>query len=66
MSFSFEIITCNQNYKAFTSVCKSPEEIDEVLDKIYFTMYTLQESPQLAAKGNLNKRPTIVRDLFHS
>ena len=63
VSFSIEIHTCDQNTD---SSCKSNEEIENLLKKMYFTMYYLEEAVSFKDSSLLNKRPLKTKETFHS
>lgn len=62
-SFSIEIHHCNL---AHNPNCKPDEEIEMLMNSIFFTLYTVQAKVQFVNEYNPGASPIIVRDDFHS
>ena len=61
VSFQIEIHSC-----ADKSYCKSDDDIANLLEKIYFTFYNLEENVEFGNPLNIGKRPIRAIDAFHS
>jgi hypothetical protein len=63
ISFSIQAVLCNE---VAGETCTTNENIDTLLESIYFTMYVLEESIAFGYVENIGKRPISVDDSFHS
>ena len=63
ISFSFEVIKCNKEYD---DSCKSDEEIDIVLQQIYFTFFILDNNVVLANPDKIGYNPITTHERFYS
>ena len=61
-SFSVEILKCSDQ---ISTTCKSDPEIELLLSKIFFTLYTLDSSVSYNHYNKQNK-PVRTYDSFHS
>ena len=63
ISFSIQAVLCNAEAG---ETCAPDEDIDTLLESIYFTMYVLEESIAFGQIENIGSRPISVDDTFHS
>ena len=68
ISFSIEVSQCVPiiTFKGFDSIssCKSPSEIGDFLNKIYFTSYMLEENVEFGNVKNVGQRPILSNDKY--
>ena len=66
VSFSMEIHKCGAHKGNAPDYCQNDEAIRKLFDKLYFTLFYLEEMVEFGVLNNFGKRPTTVQEKFHS
>ena len=62
-----EVIRCNpDNYPEDPTYCREDLAVDRILNKIFFTVYYIDENVEFGNPLNIGKNPVAATDTFHS